>query len=136
GRVSLGRVDHGALAETPAAEDVRGATRLERVVRPKEHVPSFRTRGRWLRLASRKPTTMSSRSSTGEGCALYWQPGGLPLGEPFGEAPRRAAARAKELHRAIGVNAVRAAAIGDELLSLGEPSEALRELVDRDRDRA
>jgi len=52
---------------------------------------------------------------------------GLPLREPLGQAAGLPAASAEHLDRAIGIDAIRAAAVGHVLLVAREAAQALLE---------
>src|SRR5213592_940226 len=59
-----------------------------------------------------------------------------PIRESFAEPARAAAARAKDFHGTICVDAVGPAAVSDECLLLRKLPEALLEIVDRHRERS
>src|SRR5207253_8653335 len=95
--------------------------------------PAWRSRRGTRRSRSR------SDSTRGRSCGLSFLDGqarSLPFGEPLEQASRPPPAPLQRGDRVIGVDAIRPAAVGDVLLALGKPAQALLHLVDRYRDRA
>src|SRR5262245_17683678 len=67
---------------------------------------------------------------------FHGEAGGLPLGKPLEQALSAPPLHSKDLDSAIGVDAVRPAAIGHVCLVLWELTQPTLQLVDRNRDRS
>src|SRR5579859_208523 len=69
-------------------------------------------------------------------CDLDWQPRPPPLRKAHVQSPRLQTATAEQPHGVVGVDAVGAAAVGDNLTPLGQLADDRSEHVDGDGTRA
>src|SRR5947207_13898100 len=66
---------------------------------------------------------------------FHGEPRGFPIRKPLGQATRSPTACLQDFDCAVGVHAIRPAAVGHVVLAPRQPPEPLLQLIDRDRER-